>query len=121
MEFLDFLESRKIITGDQKRLVENVMASSILFGVLALKENLVTPEQIERVILKQFNGSIKKIGEILVEEGILTEEEVKKILKKQKSLSVPCDGIIIDLGVLEEKELADAREAHRRFLEGADA
>lgn len=115
-DFLKFLLMRKKIDEQQARLVQNVMESSTFFGVLALRDNMVTPEQLERVILEQYHGKNKKIGEILVEEGIMTKDEVEKVLQKQSIARASISRIIIDLEILREEEVLEEQEAFKEFV-----
>ncbi|MFH1539988.1 MAG: hypothetical protein ABIH66_13625 [bacterium] len=113
-KFLEFLLSRKKIDEQQARLVQNVMESSTFFGVLALRDNLVTPEQLEKVILEQYHGKNKKIGEILVDEEILSNEEVEKILNKQSTARTSIGRILVDLEILHEEEVLEEQKAFEK-------
>lgn len=108
-KFLEHLLSRNKINDSQARLVENILESSTFFGVLALRQNMVTPEQLEKVILEQYHGKNKRIGEMLVDEEILTRHEVDEILKIQAGARTSINKIIVDLDILSQEEI-DAEE-----------
>lgn len=78
---LDFLHSVQKILETRK--------SDNRFGMIAVKNDFVTQEQIERALQEQKrifkeDKTVKKIGDILVESNVLTEEERDAILLRQK-------------------------------------
>jgi two-component system chemotaxis sensor kinase CheA len=54
-------------------------------GELLVEENVLTIDELEKVLKKQDQEKDKKLGEILVEEKLITEGQLKGFLLKQKS------------------------------------
>ncbi|RME86953.1 MAG: serine/threonine protein kinase, partial [Planctomycetota bacterium] len=64
----------------------------LVFGKIAIKNQLATPEQIEECLkiqaeLEQKNQS-KPLGEIMIEKGFLTLDQVQQILKAQSQTTI---------------------------------
>lgn len=59
----------------------------IRLGDLLVESNLITPSQLETILIKQ-KRSGKKLGEILVDDGILSEEDIAQALSHQLELPV---------------------------------
>ena len=65
-----------------------MLIKKLRIGDLLLKENKITPQQLQKALDIQTSGSNKKLGEILVDEGFVTEEEILKILANQLNVDV---------------------------------
>ena len=56
-------------------------------GQLLVEANILTPDQLEAVLVQQRNDPRKKLGQLLVESGLVSETRITQILSQQ--LSVP--------------------------------
>jgi protein-arginine kinase activator protein McsA len=74
---------------------------SILFGKLAIKLGLVTPDEVNSCLRLQAEpGESRSLGEILVSKGYLTAIQVKDILEKQLKKIMSCPACKLSFTVL---------------------
>jgi len=58
----------------------------------------------------------KKLGEILVDANILTQEQLEQALRIQNEKGGKLGNILIDLGLIDERTVADIISKQRNFL-----
>src|SRR5262245_66569268 len=74
---------------------------AVLFGKLAIKLGLVTPDEVNECLRFQAEpGETRSLGEILVERGFLTTIQVKDILEKQLKKIMSCPTCKLSFTVL---------------------
>ncbi len=74
---------------------------SVLFGKLAIKQGLVTPDEVNTCLrLQAEGGEGRSLGEILVEKGFLTAVQVKDLLGKQLKRIMSCPACRLSFTVL---------------------
>jgi len=58
-------------------------------GDLLVRENLITKEDLQKVLMIQKSSSNnKKLGEICIEEGLIDEETIMQVLSKQLNITL---------------------------------
>ncbi len=78
---------------------------SILFGKLAVKQGLVTQDEVNTCLRLQGEpGETRSLGEILVEKGYLTAIQVKELLNKQLKKIMSCPACKLSFTVLSLSE-----------------
>lgn len=89
----DMLVAQGVLTPDQVDAVMRVQSlvdekgPETLYGRIALKNRMVSPEQIEVAIAhQQRTGSLLRLGEILVKKGFVTWEQHEAVLRVQRRL-----------------------------------
>ena len=91
----------------------------LVIGELAVRERLITREQLEYVIgLQERRGFAQPLGALMLEQKLLTHQQLDSLLRQQKSFlseferEVSVSGlfgrIAIERGFITEKELAEA-------------
>src|SRR4030043_299000 len=70
------------VDGTSVHVYSNYRGKKDLVGEILVKAQLITDEQLERV-LKVQKETLKYIGEILVELGLLTKEDILKVITTQ--------------------------------------
>ena len=74
---------------------------AVLFGKLAVKQGLVTPDEVHECLRLQAEpGETRSLGEILVAKGFLTAIQVKEILNKQLKKIMSCPACKLSFTVL---------------------
>lgn len=97
----------------------------LVIGELAVREKLLTREQLDAVVgLQQGRGYAQPLGALMIEQALLTHDQLESLLRRQKqalsdyertlSVSGLFGRIAIERGFITEKELA---QAIRRQLE----
>ena len=89
--------------GDQEVPVPRHFA----LGTVALVRNLLTPEEVARILLEQRRQPGKKFGILAVEMGLLTETQREALLLAQQE------------GLFTDAEMREARQRLREFRESA--
>lgn len=77
-----FLVEISFVDGMIVHVYSNYRGKKDLIGEILVKAQLITEEQLERV-LKIQKETLKYIGEILVELGLLTKEDILKVITTQ--------------------------------------
>ncbi len=91
----------------------------LVIGELAVREKLITREQLEHVIsLQEHRGFAQPLGALMLEQKLLSHAQLDGLLRRQKatlgqferevSVSGLFGRIAIERGFITEKELADA-------------
>ena len=91
----------------------------LVIGELAVREKLITREQLDHVIsLQERRGFAQPLGALMLEQKLLTHPQLDGLLRRQKqtlgqlerevSVSGLFGRIAIERGFITEKELADA-------------
>ena len=107
--FLDFLVERGFIQGQHAETLQLLKQSRYFFGVLALRANYVTLEQLEEILKYQSaTGTQMKIGEIMLKRKYMTQEQISKILDMQDTSSEYQADLILDVGFMTEDKLHEA-------------
>ena len=94
---------------------------SILFGKLAIKQGLVTPDEVNTCLRLQAEpGESRSLGEILVAKGFLTAIQVKEVLNKQfkKVMSCPACKLSFTVLTLSEGKRIDCPKCKGPLSEG---
>ena len=99
----DYLVEKGVIKEDDaKKFVENFETHSEKLGTLALKENLLTSEQVEKIHDMQKNID-KKFGEIAVDTGMLTKDQLTYLIKRQRE-KMPVFDYLVEKKVISSEE-----------------
>lgn len=107
--FLDFLIEKKYLKGQHAETVRMLQNSRFFFGVLALREDLITVEQLEEVLKTQASeGFSRKIGEIMLDLKYLSDEQVNRILNLQDSSPMHQAELVSDVGLMSDEDLERA-------------
>jgi hypothetical protein len=91
----------------------------LVIGELAIREKLITREQLERVVgIQENRGFSQPLGALMLEQKLLTHPQLESLLKRQKQAiteferSISVSGlfgrIAIERGYITERELAEA-------------
>lgn len=91
----------------------------LVIGELAIREKLITREQLDRVVgIQENRGFSQPLGALMLEQKLLTHPQLEGLLKRQKSAiteferAVSVSGlfgrIAIERGYITERELAEA-------------
>jgi protein-arginine kinase activator protein McsA len=94
---------------------------AILFGKLAVKQGLVTPDEVNQCLRLQAEpAEMRSLGEILVARGFLTAIQVKEILNKQlkKIMSCPVCKLSFTVLTLSEGKRIDCPKCKGPLKEG---
>ena len=94
---------------------------SVLFGKLAIKQGLVTPDEVNQCLRIQAEpGETRSLGEILVAKGFLTAIQVKEVLNKQlkKIMSCPACKLSFTVLTLSEGKRIDCPKCKGPLKEG---
>ena len=111
--FLDFLIEKKYLTGQHAETVRMLQNSRFFFGVLALREDLITVEQLEEVLRTQATeGFSRKIGEIMLDLKFLSDEQVNRILSLQDSSPMHQAELVSDVGLMSDEDLERAMDEY---------
>jgi hypothetical protein len=109
--FLDFLIERGYIEGQQAETVRMLQVSRFYFGVLALREQFITFDDLEAALSRQAEpGNTKKIGEIMLEMGLMTEEHIDRVLEMQNASAEHQAQLVMDVDLIPESLLRRALE-----------
>ena len=107
--FLDFLIEKQYLTGQHAETIRMLQNSRFFFGVLALREDLITVEQLEDVLRTQATeGFGRKIGEIMLDLKYLNDDQVNRILNLQDSSPVHQAELVSDVGLMSDEDLERA-------------
>lgn len=108
----DYLVEKGVIKEDEaKRFVESFETHSEKLGALALKENLLTNEQVEKIHEMQ-KGIDKKFGEIAVDTGMLTKDQLSYLIKRQRE-KVPVFDYLVEKNVLSAKKAEELKNSFK--------
>ncbi len=78
---------------------------SVLFGKLAVRENLLTEEQANECLrLQGRQGETRSLGEIMIAKGYLSAPQVKELLAKQQKRIMTCPACRLSFTVLSLSE-----------------
>lgn len=91
----------------------------LVIGELAVRDRLITREQLEDVVALQSKGGFSQpLGSLMLERKLLSKEQLDNLLKRQKealleyekalSVSGLFGRIAIEVGMITEKQLAEA-------------
>jgi hypothetical protein len=91
----------------------------LVIGELAVRDRLITREQLEDVVALQSKGGFSQpLGSLMLERKLLTKDQLDNLLKRQKealleyekalSVSGLFGRIAIEVGMITEKQLAEA-------------
>jgi DNA-directed RNA polymerase subunit RPC12/RpoP len=74
----------------------------VLFGKLAVREGLVTEEQVNEGLRLQAShpGDPRSLGEVMIDRGFLTPDQVKQLLAKQQKRIMSCSRCRLSFTVL---------------------
>ena len=116
--FLDFLIQRKYLKGPHVETVRMLQQSRFFFGVLALREEYITIEQLEEVLTHQQSTNFeKKIGEIMRAKGFMSEDQIDGVLAKQDDSAENQAELIVDIGLMDPDKLDEALREYKRLLD----
>ncbi len=81
--------------------VTKVSKDAILIGRLAVREKMMTPEQVNKCLRLQAKAGEKRtLGEIMVEQGHLTPPQLKALLARQQKRIMNCPRCSLSFTVL---------------------
>jgi len=86
LSFLDFLIERQYLKGPHVDTVRMLQKSRFFFGVLSLRKEYITIDQLEDVLNHQATTNFeRKVGEIMLEKGFMSREQVDEVLSMQNA------------------------------------
>jgi len=92
----------------------NIMKSRLMFGIIAIRESYITPDQLQSALELQTSDSAEvRIGELMLRERLMTGDQVERVLAIQRQSSDMPPDIILDTGILPREIL---EESLQRFL-----
>jgi hypothetical protein len=92
------LQKRNFQAAEPRR---NEQKESLLFGKLAVREGLLTEEEVNECLREQARpGEKRTLGEIMVDHGCLTAAQVEKLLGKQQKRFMSCPACKLSFTVL---------------------
>lgn len=122
LSFLDFVINSGYVSTRDADAVRVLQESRFFFGVIALREKLISIDQLERALAEQEKESPRRlIGEILVEMGYLSAGQVDQVLDKKKFAAEHQADLLVDTGMMSKGETSKAlkeyimREGPRRL------
>lgn len=122
LSFLDFVISGGYVSTRDADAVRVLQESRFFFGVIALREKLISIDQLERALAEQEKERPRRlIGEILVEMGYLSKGQVDQVLDKKKFAAEHQADLLVDTGMMSKGETSKAlkeymlREGSRRL------
>src|SRR5207237_506756 len=102
-------------TFDDRRAMDETSRPAWLpLGSLLVRERLITPEQLELVLLEQEQDRSRRLGEILVEWGWVSSRAIAEALSEQYGIRfLDLDGMEIDerAAALLDEDVAEGYEA----------
>ena len=111
--FLDFLIEKQYLTGQHAETIRMLQNSRFFFGVLALREDLISVEQLEEVLRTQATeGYGRKIGEIMLDLEYISQEQVDRILNLQDSSPTHQAELVSDVGLMSDDDLKQALDEY---------
>lgn len=111
--FLDFLIEKQYLTGQHAETIRMLQNSRFFFGVLALREDLISVEQLEEVLRTQATeGYGRKIGEIMLDLKYISQEQVDRILNLQDSSPTHQAELVSDVGLMSDDDLKRALDEY---------
>lgn len=106
-------QHREVLAEQMRQLAEEdpvtkAPKEASLFGRLALREKLITPNQLNECLRLQGRpGEKRSLGEIMIERGYLTPEQVKDLLSRQRKRIMTCPSCALSFTVL---SISEAKE-----------
>jgi hypothetical protein len=92
-------------------------ARELQLGLLLLKENLLTRDQLKKALIKQGEirrfGRHQRLGDVIVKLGLLTQQAIDEAATMQETLAVPAADhtplglLLIDRGLLPPSKVYD--------------
>lgn len=117
LTFLDFLIQKKYLKGPHVDTVLMLQKSRFFFGVLALREQYITIEQLEDVLTHQASGNNEqRIGQIMLDKGYMSGEQVDEVLGMQNASAENQAELIVDIGLMDPDKLDQALEEYHKLL-----
>lgn len=106
--FLDFLLEKGVLDMVELETFRSILQTRLMFGIIALRESYITPDQLQAVLELQTNGAAEmKIGELMIRQELMSRSQVDKVLALQKETgSMPPD-VILDTGILPREILEE--------------
>ncbi len=115
--FLDFLIQREYLKGPHVDTVRMLQKSRFFFGVLALREEYITVEQLEKALTHQAScGAEQRIGQIMLDRGFMTQAQVDEVLAMQNASAENQAELIVDIGLMDPDKLEQALEEYRKLV-----
>ncbi len=100
-KIIDFLSNEGFVDEQQACNLAVILQSRLYFGVVALREGFITPEQLETALIEQERtGSDEKIGELLLRKGYISRGQIDSILSLQENETMPNLELLCELGII---------------------
>ena len=117
LSFLDFLIERQYLKGPHVDTVRMLQKSRFFFGVLSLRKEYITIDQLEDVLNHQATTNFeRKVGEIMLEKGFMSREQVDEVLSMQNASAEHQAELVVDIGLMDADKLEQALKEYKKLL-----
>lgn len=112
--FGNYILTKNIITNDQlKKVLSKQKSARVKLGVLAIESGYMNASEVNRVHKLQVLQD-KRFGEIAISKGFLTEEKLMELLSNQKNSHITLGQILVDEEMLTYEAYAKLLEEYKR-------
>lgn len=116
LSFIDFVINEGYLHGPNAEALKMLQESRFFFGVLALREQFITVEQLQEALAAQVGDCQGKlIGEIMVEKGYLTRNQVDVVLEQKNSCAENQAELLVDIGMMCRDVVEEALQKYSQF------
>ena len=117
--FGKFLLGKGLVSESELQHAINLQrASHPLLGELAVRQHLLSPEQVELINQKQTLQD-KRFGDIAQSEGLLSSAQMEDLLRLQKQEHKYIGAILVEEGYLDSEQLLVELKLHQQSYQGA--
>jgi hypothetical protein len=114
MHFGLHLKKKGIISAEELVAALELQQESLVpIGQLALEEGILSARDIFEILRAQSESPSERFGELAIEMGLLTRDELTSLLMIQADRRRPIGDILVEQGVLGERQLAVELAAYR--------
>ena len=118
MHFGLYLVRKERITADEfVAALEQQIAEMIPLGELAVDTGMLTRRQLLEILRDQTDLPRESFGEAAIERGAISDADLAQLLKIQSDRRRPFADILVENGVITDREAADELAAFRRQRE----
>jgi hypothetical protein len=115
MHFGLYLKKKGIITAEQLVAAIEVQLNSLApIGQLALEEGVLSARDIFDVLQAQNDSPNERFGELAIEMRLMTRDDLMRLLMIQADRKRPIADILVEQGILDERQVASELAAFRR-------
>jgi hypothetical protein len=117
MHFGLYLKKKGIISAEQLvDAIEEQLNTLVPIGQLALEEGVLSARDIFEVLQAQNDSPHERFGELAVEMRLMTRDDLMRLLMIQADRKRPIADILVEQGILDERQAASELAAFRRAV-----